>query len=67
MFGKTLLLTSVPMLSGFFFATPHEANQSESGVQEIFGQLVVAVGVPLAATIADRVFRAFRSGSSGEE
>ena len=66
-FGKTLLLTSVPMLSGFFFATPHEANQSESGVQEIFGQLVVAVGVPLAATIADRVFRAFRSGSSGEE
>ena len=65
--GKTLLLTSVPMLSGFFFATPHEANQSESGVQEIFGQLVVAVGVPLAATVADRVFRVFRSGSGGEE
>ena len=65
--GKTLMLTSVPMLSGFFFATPHQANQSESGVQEIFGQLVVAVGVPLAATIADRVFRAFRSGSGGEE
>ena len=65
--AKALMLTSVPMLSGFFFATPHQANQSESGVQEIFGQLVVAVGVPLAATIADRVFRAFRSGSGGEE
>ena len=65
--GKTLMLTSVPMLSGFFFATPHEADQSESRAQEIFGQLVVAVGVPLAATVADRVFRVFRSGSGGEE
>lgn len=62
-FGRTLLMTSLPMLSGYFFATPHAGDRSTSGTLEGFGSILVAVGVPIAATLADRMFRVFRGGS----
>ena len=58
-FALTTLVTFSPMFMGYFFATPLDASNSFKA-QETFGQVAVVVGVPIVATLADRVFRRIR-------
>lgn len=55
-FLRTALLTATPMLTGYFFATP-QGGRGAFEKQALFGKLLVAVGVPVVATLADRLFR----------
>ena len=54
----TAISALVPMFSGYFFATPRPGTEFES--QKIFGRVLVVAGIPIAATLADRVFRSGR-------
>ncbi len=55
-FLRTVALTVSPMLLGYFFATPRN-GETVSGRAAVFGRILVTVGVPAVATLADHLFR----------
>ncbi len=59
----TTVVTFAPMFMGYFFAQPSDASTAFRA-QQIFGRVVVLAGVPIVATLADRVFRRSRGGQT---